>query len=500
MERKLRPTSAKRGRRPCLLGGYGAVQPGSGDFVRTILNEPRVKPRVAQEGVVECLPRVLKPQNLKEVLAELEKADTTPGEAKAASAAAEAAADDRAFDIDVGNPKAKVHFSDQGDDNIYTLRLSGRACQILDQQWGGRSFYHFANAYPDWAKTRVDMPLKDQQWYVDRVMGLDNLDKLRLINAGVHIVLLELATWSRLPRASVWGALSALSTTPALRSAALRNRDIELFCKKFCRKKFCNGSDSLSNKEAVGFIASVARTPAIAARLYATDWFGETLHRVFYEDLVPPLSMKALLCAANVTFHGAYEVMPVIGALMGSGSPPTVRKMVVEEFCNIDASAFAEDEADPNVGMVVQKIVAMLGSNSRTHIAEDFLEQASSATGGIRLSSSASKAVSHLIQCPAMRSAIHVQATNLTVSGKYELLALIRLHNLCSDKHEDFEKYVRGHAGLFIQKFYIQSDLFRRSQERAWRPGAGDDVGGPSYRSLRRQYHADFSAPPGPAL
>lgn len=469
--------------------------------MQTILNKPRVKPRVAQEGVVECLPRVLKPQNLKEVLAELEKADTAPGKAKAASEAAEPADDDRAFDIDVGNPKAKVHFSDQGDDNIYTLRLSGRACKILDQQWGGRSFYHFASAYPDWAKTRVDMPLKDQQWYVDRVMGLDNLDKLHLINAGVHIVLLELATWSRLPRASVWGALSALSTTPALRSAALRNRDIELFCKKFCRKKFCDDSDSLSNKEAVEFIASVARTPAIAARLYATDWFGETLHRVLYEDLVPPLSMKALLCAANVTFHGAYEVMQVICALMGSGSPPTVRKMVVEEFCTIDASAFVEGiEADPNVGMVLQKIVAMLGSSSRTHIGEDSLEQAPSATGGIRLSSSASKVVSHLIQCPAMRSAIHAQATNLTVSSKSELLALIRLHNLCSDKHADFEEYVRGHAGVFIHKFYIQSNLFRRSQERAWRPGAGDDVGGPNFQSWKLQCRADFSAPPGPAL
>jgi hypothetical protein len=222
------------------------------------------------------------------------------------------------------------------------------------------------------------------------------------------------------------------------------------------------------------------------------------------------LFLRALLCAANVNFHGPYETIGVMCALMGSSSPPTVRKMVVEELGTMNGSAFA----DP----VILSIVAMLGSTSRTHIAEDLLakdiaedffeqdidedilEEAPSAAGDVRLSSSALRVVSRLIQCPATRSAFHEQATNLTVSGKCEQLALIRLHSLSSDWHTDFEKYVQGHAGLFIHKFYMQSDFFRRCQERAWRPGAGDDVGGPAFHDLMLQHQAELSPPLGPAL
>jgi len=171
-----------------------------------------------------------------------------------------------AFDLAVYKCTEQIHLDTQQSANVFVLRLSGRACQIRDGKWGSTTFHHFQRKFPEWVNDigdKADMNLMEQQTYVDAVKRMDDGAKQHLIAAGGCIVLLKLLN-TRLSSRSIWGALEALTTSPSLRDAFFKDIGIKQFCDEFC-------NSANSPKAAPGrFLASIARTPGVAACLMRT--------------------------------------------------------------------------------------------------------------------------------------------------------------------------------------------------------------------------------------
>mmetsp|Transcript_15905 Transcript_15905/g.43737 ORF Transcript_15905/g.43737 Transcript_15905/m.43737 type:complete len:489 (-) Transcript_15905:636-2102(-) len=405
----------------------------------------------------------------------------------------EEGSDDHAFDVAVSQRMAHVPLDSQQSANIFALRLSRRACRIRDRKWGGTSFHVFESRFPQWVTgegDKADMTLKEWRLYVDAVPRLNDDAKQRLITAGGGTVLQRL-TSGRMS-GSVWGALTALTTSPSLREAFFNDVGVQRFCERFCKT-----ADSL-NAPLARFLCSIARSSEVAACLLKTGWFDQTLDRVFFHETQCPCSMEALVRVANVPFNGAYVHESVICALMGPDSPTDVRTKIVRKFLRLDVSAWSSVHDDP----IARELVAILGISAT----KGCTGRARSASAYVWLTWLASLVVSRLVQCPEVQSALFRHASSLNDSLKG--LALIRLHNLCSDerarKHDDFQRYVQEHPACFhaarlIHTSYIHGELFRKCQERAWWPGAGDDAG-PAFKKFLKEFAEALAAPSDPSL